>query len=639
MSGEPNDLRDLYFGRDDAERDAAEGGLLRAGFLRTAAYDATIKGRKHVIIGRKGAGKSAICRILEASQHHPVVTLVVTPDEISADEIRRFELQGVPGEKAKELIWRYIFAIELAGNIIAHAEAEHPKAKLSSVDRIRKFLVTNDEIGDLGFQERFWRAARKLKSSFSLEVFGIKAGADFEWPSEGVRADSQLRAIEANIKKAIDDLDCDSSHPRTLVLVDKVDDVWSDDPESIAMVIGLLRASQYFSSIFTRDSCVVFLRSDIYDLVRFYDKDKQHGDELRIDWTAGRLGEMVLARACASLGRSITAQYLWQRVFPDLIDGVDSQSYIVSHTLMRPRDMIHLCNLCRETAEQNGHRTITESDVHDAITQYSHWKLEDLATEYQVNYPFLGGLMGIFRDSGYLLMRKGFEIRFTQAAQTLRRRYPEQADTLTPDAIIDILYDIGFLGVRRAQGVVFSYQQPYQVEPTDSEFFIHPCFRSALRATAATVNHYYRPSELTLKVRRSLRGSTGRPEARISPEFALLRSAESSARRILAAASEVNLPSETRGEIIREIRNMLSDTENVESRFRFDGHSVDVVQHLYGVIEFLRDLVDQLERNGFSDKLETRLFVRTIDDVARQLRRQASGQGGSGGGGGGNADS
>ncbi|MGH3377759.1 MAG: hypothetical protein ACRDP6_23800 [Actinoallomurus sp.] len=35
-----HDLADLYFGRDDAEMDIAEGGLLRAGFLPTPAYNA-----------------------------------------------------------------------------------------------------------------------------------------------------------------------------------------------------------------------------------------------------------------------------------------------------------------------------------------------------------------------------------------------------------------------------------------------------------------------------------------------------------------------------------------------------------------------------------------------------------------------
>jgi predicted AAA+ superfamily ATPase len=90
MCADPGDLADLYFGRDDAEMDIAEGGLLREGFLSTSAYVAAQKARKHLIIGRKGSGKSAICRTLLASPDDSVSISLVTPDEVSADEMRRF---------------------------------------------------------------------------------------------------------------------------------------------------------------------------------------------------------------------------------------------------------------------------------------------------------------------------------------------------------------------------------------------------------------------------------------------------------------------------------------------------------------------------------------------------------------------
>src|SRR5262245_7722367 len=89
----PANLDRLYFGRDDAESDVGETGLLRAGFLRTQAYEMALSGRKQLLIGRKGSGKSAICVMLAESMQS--MSSIVTPDEISADEIRQFELRGV----------------------------------------------------------------------------------------------------------------------------------------------------------------------------------------------------------------------------------------------------------------------------------------------------------------------------------------------------------------------------------------------------------------------------------------------------------------------------------------------------------------------------------------------------------------
>lgn len=625
MQGHASDLVDLYFGRDDAETDISDGGLLRAGFLETAAYRAAQMARKHLIIGRKGSGKSAICRTLAASPDETMITLLVTPDEVSADEMRRFALQGITAEKAKELIWRYVLSIGVAKYLVAHAQAWHASSKLHSVEAVRKFLVANKEVDDPNFQEKFWRAVQKLKASFSLEAFGIKVGANVGWPSEGVRAASQLGVVEKNVKKALADLACDKVHPRLLILIDQVDDVWSDEVESHQMVVGLLRAARLLSSNFPRVACVVFLRSDIYDVLQFFDKDKLHSEEMRVDWTGERLLQMVFTRAQASLGRSIPPEYLWKTIFPPSIDGVASQDYVVSRTLMRPRDMIHFCNLCRDTAEQNGHATITEADALFATVQYSQWKLQDLTIEYRVNYPFLGGLIGIFQDSGYIVLRDGLDRRFAEAADTLRRRYPEHIDSLTTEGVLDVLFDIGFLGVRRDDRITFGYVQGASLQPTDSEFFIHPCFRPALRSVTATIKDHYHPKQLQSHVRSGLRGVPGQPR-RATPEFVLLRSVTRGGDRILEGLNNTGFPPEARKEISREIHSVLRDTDEIGAVLRELG-SVDVVSHVYDVAEFLTGLARQLKRNGFCANDKGRSFMRSIEDLARQLRQEASGSG------------
>lgn len=78
------ELGRLFFGRDAAEPDLADG-LLRAGFLRTAAFEAALSGRKRLIIGRKGSGKSAISVTLAAAGDAQYVPSRVVPDYISRD--------------------------------------------------------------------------------------------------------------------------------------------------------------------------------------------------------------------------------------------------------------------------------------------------------------------------------------------------------------------------------------------------------------------------------------------------------------------------------------------------------------------------------------------------------------------------
>jgi energy-coupling factor transporter ATP-binding protein EcfA2 len=101
----------LYFGKDDAEADFTSSGLLRESFLRTDVYD-RIKARvKTLGIGRKGSGKSALCLMLNRQLRNEANTnrCIVTPDAISADEIRRFEMVGVNEQQSKKLVWQYVF--------------------------------------------------------------------------------------------------------------------------------------------------------------------------------------------------------------------------------------------------------------------------------------------------------------------------------------------------------------------------------------------------------------------------------------------------------------------------------------------------------------------------------------------------
>lgn len=121
-----------------------EGLLLRGGFLPNAAYRAALSGRKMLIIGRKGSGKSAICMQLSADGGQHAGTVLVTPDETAGEEIRRFELQGLPGDSAKSLIWRYLFAVHAARHLVTHAKDAH-RRKPDSVKALARFLKQNGE--------------------------------------------------------------------------------------------------------------------------------------------------------------------------------------------------------------------------------------------------------------------------------------------------------------------------------------------------------------------------------------------------------------------------------------------------------------------------------------------------------------
>ncbi|WP_328768630.1 P-loop ATPase, Sll1717 family [Streptomyces sp. NBC_00286] len=620
-------LASLYFGKDDAESDIAAGGLLKAGFLETAAYKAVLDGRKMLIIGRKGSGKSAICVTLACDQNLPFHACLVTPDEISADELRRFELPGIRSPLAKELVWRYILAVQTAKYVVAHARDAHSESQPSSVAAVRKFLLENGEADDLNFHEKFWKVIKKLSSSLSLEAFGVKVGVNDQptpggAPPEGVRASGQLDVLEENIKIALDELQCPDGHPPIVLLIDQIEKVWSNDEDSDALVVGLLQAAKHVSRAFPQVRCAVFLRTDIYDFLQFGDRDKFRGDEMRIDWTPARLLELVRARATASLSREVTHDDLWRAVFSERVGKAKSDKYVIARTLMRPRDLIQFCNLCRDTAEKNGNRIIESSDIIEATTQYSNWKIADLVNEYLVNYPFLGDLFVLFQNTGYLFSRRTLASRFEAMQASFVGRYPQFSSALTVDGILDVLYAVGFIGVRRRGAIVYSYEDPDRIEPHETNLVLHPCFREALRSVSAADLHPYRPTIVGERFISQRRSRAGSPVLRGSAGFEAAESLIKGCKRVRAVVGSSNLPPEIAEEIYGNLDLLLRDLDT-----SFVGHDdfallLDLIPRAQ---EFFSELAARLTETDLIEDASKARVARTLLDVSDRVRHDASG--------------
>jgi hypothetical protein len=622
--GGPSVVERLYFGRDDAERDMADG-LLRSGFQETAAYGAAVSGRKMLVIGRKGVGKSAICVRLAADGRHPGGTVLITPDDTAGEEIRRFELQGLPGNSAKSLIWRYVFAVHAARHVVRHARTHRRRAP-RSVRTLRRFLKANQEWLDERLSDRVAKGVRGLQGALSLEAFGFGAGVELtRVPSEGARASHQLAVIEQGVAAAFDDLGCARAHPPLLLLVDQLEQVWSAEPESNAMVIGLLLAARHVAGLYGGAlNCLLFLRSDIYDSLSFGEGDKFRSDELRITWTQKELEELALLRARVSLDEDLTAGRLWGEVFPRTVNGEPTASYLFTRALPRPRDIIQFLNECQSTAMGNGHRArIEEGDVLEATRQFSEWKMMDLVQEYLVAYPFLERLFPLFQNTGYVVTRTALETRLRPVARTLHREFSAYTRSLTLPGILSTLYEVGFLGVRRGNDVVYSGGPWLPAQPHEEEFHIHPCFRAALGATTARgLGTYNRPladsiiSQVAGDV--TILGSTR--ARRPSREYALLQRLRRACRSILDLTGRADgLPADVRSEISHQVGRVLDDAECAHAREEFA-----VVQ---SATQFFQELSSRLHEQGLSDG--ARILAMRLDEEARRLTLAEGGQYGS----------
>lgn len=89
---------------------------------------------------------------------------------------------------------------------------------------------------------------------------------------------------------------------------------------------------------------------------------------------------------------------VWEEYFCKEVSGISTKEYLIKYSLPKPRDLITLVNAALGNAVNRNHTKIEESDIKDAMEQYSTFAMQTLITELQVGYPnaehFIWELLG-----------------------------------------------------------------------------------------------------------------------------------------------------------------------------------------------------------------------------------------------------
>jgi len=472
-------LDKLDFGKDDAE---SEKGFLQRVFFPTKFFERVKNNKKWLVLGRKGSGKTAVClTLLRQLQDEQARVSLITPANLSTSTNSVLSKGSIDSQEASLLSWKYIFLVELGKYIVEAVSRKHGKNYLKWSDeaqQVRAFLVQGES-----------RYARWLDKAIKI-VSGVK------------KVTLKLASVEASAERGADnqeasalrDLLDDVSEYATkciaayigqpiYLLIDKIDELWTPKTESNDLIIGLLQAAKEIRSQISQARVVMFLRSDIFDTLKFHDSDKYHVEEERIIWDEESLLRLVSLRIRASVGGKASALQTWQKVFPKTIEREESFAYILKHTLMRPRDLIQLCNHCKDIAENSDLSKIDRESFLKALPRYSRWKLNDLRDEYRVQYPFLEkSFWGVFSHGPYRFDREALSKRIAPYEKSLVAEFGE-----TPfkplDNLLQVLFSIGFIGAVKPGKILYFYQGGQVVVPFINEFAIHPAFRPALQTT------------------------------------------------------------------------------------------------------------------------------------------------------------
>ena len=429
-------IEKINFGRLDAESDKD----LADYFVDTGVVGRIVSGQRQFVIGRKGSGKTAIfARTDRAQLKRPVIRLDF--EDYSWDAHKKLREDGVFSEAAFQGSWRFTILMAILDDL-AQNGASSVKGKAVA---IRSKLYGSERPNWKEFLFDKLRRLRRLDLP-KLDGMGTLGGVEFSQSDDsGIVATGisrWSRELLSFIKTQF------SNRPVTLFL-DRLDDAWDASEDAKGLLVGALKAAREINlELAMRGEpppVVIFLRTDIFDLLQFNDKMKIAQDIEYLDWDEDSLCKVIEARIAASL--ACPRDKAWEAGFSKsaMRQRASIRSYLTRRTMLRPRDMIRYALCCQDIAKGKRHHIIETDDVYVGENRYSQEMFAELIDEMHKQVSDAREIMEVLRE---VESQRFFESDWVAA---YIRRNPGSDDQKAKQAL-NTLFEFSVVGVPRSGG-------------------------------------------------------------------------------------------------------------------------------------------------------------------------------------------
>lgn len=400
-------LKCLNLGSASAENEMRD---LADYYLETDQYLKSLRGEAHLVVGRKGSGKSAIFlqirdRERERNRSKNIV-LDLKPDGYKLvkfkEQILSFLEEGTY-QHTITAFWEYVLLLEICYKILEKDKQRHIRDH-TLFDGYRE-LVTLYNVGGYepegDFSERMSGLMEKVYSEYQARYKD----------KEGVRLSSaqvtellhKHDVLELK-KKLIAYMDNKIS---LWLLFDNIDKGWPTsglEHEDLLIIRALIDATRKIEQQFGKNelivNTVVFLRNDVYELLVRETSDRGKEASVVLDWTdPDLLRELIRLRIVSNdLDSDMSFQVAWLKIFTSHIHGEDTSQFLIDRSLMRPRFLLNLINQCKSFAINLNHERVETEDIEKGLVAYSTDLLRDIGYELvdispaskDVLYSFIG---------------------------------------------------------------------------------------------------------------------------------------------------------------------------------------------------------------------------------------------------------
>lgn len=413
-----------------------DGEFLKNCFVDTGAL-ATLKGisdRRLIVLGRTGAGKSALLTTLEQSEQQGVIR--IRPEHLALTYVANstilnfFSSVGVNLDPFFKLLWRHVLVVE-----ILTRHFQQPADSRSLIERLRElFLGASKHDKDMrqaiqyleDWGKSFWQETEfrvkeitsRVETDLDAEVksmLGPKAaqiGSRLKSAkrfSEEEKAELISRGQNVISKAQVQDLHkvlgllnsvLNDKQRVYRLIIDGLDENWVEERLRYKLIMALVQTARDFINDVDHAKVVVALRRDLIERVFRLTRDSGFQEEkyqslyLPLTWSKEQILEVLDRRIDYLLARRYTHTRVTHKdVLPKKYRKMPIDDYIYS-IARRPRDVVAFFNDCIAKTS-DGKLGIRE--LREAEGEYSRGRLRALADEWSLDHSELGDFAKILQ--------------------------------------------------------------------------------------------------------------------------------------------------------------------------------------------------------------------------------------------------
>ncbi len=478
-----NYLQSISIGDPRAENEMPTLGEY---YLTTPEYHRALSGDVNLVVGRKGSGKTALWiqvrNKTRANRNNIVVDL--KPDGYQLIKLKEDILVYLTEGARQHLItafWEYLILLEVAYKLI-EKDAQVARFNHEIHDEylaLKHAYQAPDFVAGGDFAERLIVLSQHLTERY-MERYGPAAGQRL------TNADitellykHDLRILRQAVARYLD-------HKQSVwVLFDNLDRGWSTGSADVIDSIVLrclVDAGRRLEREMRRDGrdfhCIVFVRNDVYDHLMRATADYGKESRATLDWSdADLMREMLRLRLTAKSRWPKTTSFetIWRDLVVSHFRGEETSQYFIERSLMRPRNLLKLFNMCKGFAISFNRTVIDVEDIEKGMKTYSEDLRGDLDRELQDIFPNAHDLLYHFLDAPAVLNASRLFDIFMEAEVNV-----DEWGRLT-----EFLLYYGILGIKTGVGDFYIYDVNYDQnmlnvrisrEKEDLAYLINPAF-------------------------------------------------------------------------------------------------------------------------------------------------------------------